>query len=74
MDPGSYLALRKLKEIEAEDRRSKLTRRNDADCVATDMTVERALQGRLAAACSRLRATWISRSSGPPRPMEPTSV
>ena len=72
MDPYALsILLREYHRVRADEDRRK-QRRLDAALDANEVTTERALQGRVAATCSRVRAGWSSWFSRTSRPMEPS--
>jgi hypothetical protein len=75
MDPYSLnVLLREYHRVRDEEDRWEHRRIRDAALDANEVTVERALQGRLAAAVSRLRERWPWRSPRASRPMEPSGA
>jgi hypothetical protein len=71
MFPYQYVVLREYQRFRADEDQREQRRIRDAALDANEVTPERALQGRLAAAVSRLRERWSSRAS---RPMEPSGA
>ena len=67
----AYLVIREYSRFAAEERRGKQSRRHDSEVEPNEVMAEQALQGRFAAARSRLRDAWPSRVPRVSRPMEP---
>ena len=74
MYPYQYVVLREYQRFHADEDRREQRRIRDAALDANEVIAERALQGRLAVAVSRLRERWPRRSPRASRPMEPSGV
>jgi hypothetical protein len=74
MHPYSHMVLREYQRFHADEDRLEQRRIRDAALDANEVTAERAHQGRLAAAVSRVRARWPRRSPRVSRPMEPSGA
>ena len=74
MHPFSYMGLREYHRFYEDEDRREQRRIRDAALDANEVTVERALQGRLAATVSRLRERWPHRSPRVSRPIEPSGA
>jgi hypothetical protein len=74
MFPYPLVVLREYQRFHADEDDRERRRIRDAELDANEVTAERALQGRLAAAISRLRERWPRRSPRVSRPMEPSGA
>ena len=73
MDPYTLnVLLREYHRVRDEEDRRQQRRIQDTPLDANEVTTERALQGRLASAVSRLRERWVRQPPRVSRPMEPS--
>ena len=73
MDPYTLnILLREYHRARDDEDRREQRRIRDASLDANEVTTERALQGRLASAMSRLREGWVHQPPRVSRPMEPS--